>query len=250
MTCALAIAIPNFALVCADTRLNLDFRNGSRDRMDVGDVIFTFEDGPEIRVGKSNRKIRRLRSGWVTGAGCFPLLHWCFQELKMQDAGNLSAVQQTLQSVLQRYGPIILQQLPGHKKEIELTTLLLVYEQNRVFSLYPLRFDGQDLQQDKAQFYLLSPPEFDDYTSAQVSMEFGQKFQAPYNMQGLIAGLRTIAETFHSIHQRSNTVSDMIEVGMMLRSSDGEVVEFQMLAKTTSIINVSDAQVFKLLKRI
>lgn len=250
MTCALAVAIPDFALVCADTRLNLGFRNGSRDRVDDGDLTFTFKDGLEIRVGKFNRKIRRLRSGWVTGAGCFPLLHWCFQELEMQNAGNLGAVKQTLHSVLQRYGPVILQQLPGHKKEIELTTLLLVYEQNRVFSLQPLRLDGQDLQQDKAQFYLISPPEFDDHTSAQVAMEFGQKFQAPYDMQGLIAGLRTIAETFHSIHQRSNTVSDMIEVGMMLGWSDREVVEFHMLAKTTSIINVSDAQVVKLLKRI
>lgn len=250
MTCALAIAIPNFALVCADTRLNLNFRNGSRDRMDVGDVNFMFEDGLEIRVGKFNRKIRRLNSGWVTGAGCFPLLHWCFQELEMQDVGNLGAVKQTLHKVLQRYGPIILQQLPGHKKEIERTTLLLVYEQNSAFSLQPLRLNGQDLQQDKAHFYFLNPPELDDLTSAQITMEFGKKFQAPYDMQGVIIGLRTIAETFHSIYQKSNAVSDMIEVGMMLRSSDGKVIEFQILAKTTSIISAPDAQVVKLLKRI
>lgn len=250
MTCALAIAVPNFALVCADTRINLNYLNGSRDKMDVGNANFIFEDNLEIRVGKYNRKIRQLHSGWVTGAGCFPLLHWCFQELEMQDACNPGAAEKTLHRVLQKYGPIILQQLPGHKKEIERTTLLLVYEQNREFFLQPLQVNGQNLQQGKANFYFLNPPELDELTSAQITMDFGKKFQAPHDMQSLIIGLRTIAETFHAIYQKSNTVSDIIEVGMMLRLPDGKVNEFQILAETTLIISALDTQVTKLLKRI
>ncbi len=88
MTCLMAVAIPSMALVAADPRLNVQFRDGGRGGRDAGTVDFAYPDGSVSRVGATKRKIRRLCAVWAGGAACFPLVHRSLEELA--EASSLS----------------------------------------------------------------------------------------------------------------------------------------------------------------
>jgi len=59
MSCALALASRQVALVCADTRLNLYYPDGRRVVNDDGPVSFVYADGTQLTIEDSDRKIRR-----------------------------------------------------------------------------------------------------------------------------------------------------------------------------------------------
>jgi hypothetical protein len=70
MTCTVTIALENFSLAAADTRLNL-LENDTWTRMDARVGGFTLNSGEWLEIPNYYRKIRKINRGWAASTGDF-----------------------------------------------------------------------------------------------------------------------------------------------------------------------------------
>lgn len=213
----LGLAVANVALIAADTRLNATFRDGRFRVHDEGPLELTYPDGRRLSVGDHFRKIRPSGSNWAGGAGFFVLV-----ESALLSVAAVTSWQEA-RAALVALGPQAIPQIerdfPGQSAEaISRTAVLYTHFESGRAALEGFGFDGTAPFQSGAQFVLITPPELPSAAVAAANRRLQNELRAPASLNDLYAVVRTVASVFHDVHQQSESVSDMIEVGVTISS--------------------------------
>lgn len=251
MTCLLAVAVPSMGLIAADTRLNVRFRAGGGGGHDAGPLDVTYPDGSVLRVGATQRKIRRLRRGWAGGAGCFPIVHRCLDALaKAPSALEPDRVQALLDSVSEVEGRRVREHFAMSQDEIEQTAIFYVRVTDSGISFNGYRVDGQTVVPSGSQYVLNTPSETPGEVRAAVNSRISDGLRGPNDLHEVYENLRLIASVFHDVHNVSSTVSDILEVGLILKSTDAGMFYHHLHGDNETIARASDARLKGLLRSV
>jgi hypothetical protein len=217
MTATFAFAAGNLALVAADTRLNLHFRDGRSGNQDDGPIDFTYLDGRVLRVTDHYRKIRPVGVDWACGAGFFPLIDAALTELT-KPAFRWSQVDSVLATVGSREIPRCQDDFGASRADVERTAILYTLTRGAMPTLGGYKFDGSNPVPGGSQYVLQTPPELSPSDHAQIMRQLRGALSVPSNMSELFGLLRAVAAVFHRVSTTSSTVSDRMEVGMTIHA--------------------------------
>lgn len=244
MSCVFALAVPQFALVCADTRLNLSFRDSSQGVHDSGSITFDYPDGRQIHIGEVYRKIRRYSWGWATGAGSIPLIFACLNRLEQIGNYDYTSIHAALQEVYQTEVARIISDFGTDQPEIDQTTILMVNSALNNMQLDGIRFSGETAVPLNSHFVISTPPELPVSEVQRVNVILANGLN---DSSGLIDVVKVLANVFHQVHMSSMTVSDRVEIGIMELTPDG-IREFHTCADNAQFITSEDNEMLELLR--
>jgi hypothetical protein len=244
MSCVLALAIPQFALVCADTRLNVSFRDSKQRVHDGGSITFDYPDGRQMHIEEAYRKIRRYHWGWATGGGSFPLVSACLNRLQQISNYDSRSVHAALQGAYQTEVPIINSDFGTAQPGIDRTAILMIYSDRNTLKLDGIRFNGEKVVPPGAHYVLATPPDIPDLDKQRVNVILENGLN---DSRSFIDVLKVLANVFHEVHMSSMTVSDRLEVGIMELTPTG-VREFHVGADNAYLIGGEDKEISKLLR--
>lgn len=240
MSCIFALALPNVGIVCADTRLNPYYGN-LRVPNDGGDISFDCPDGRTYHLQDRNRKMQCVRSGCMAGAGCFPLIRDCFEELVRRNVASLRDAEEVFREVYEQRVPEIHEWWRGAQL-IEETLILTVYPDRANFSVATFRFDNQT--SPVGNYYLMSPPDFCGNRPDLIS-----KIER-VGGTGVEDFIRILGEVFHEVHLQSQTVSDRLDLALLTMTEERTLIIERLTEDNQTIVSASASEVRQLLATV
>lgn len=242
MTFCLAFARPTFALLAGDTRTLT--RDVPVDAGDLAALPVTIQDG-------GDRKLARLRGGWMTGG---PLLWWS-QQAEAVLAGVDVRDRVALLSALQAFGAGAMRELEASAPPVvaadtrNRTTLLVIRPAGDCFETVGVNWAGDELAPGMHPFKLLAG--WPDGIPAPDARALAADFQATLEpARGLLAAIRATAALFRDVARRcgpTGSVSDQVEIGALTRTPAGRVLR-RHLAPVTLEPGLSDRELGQLLE--
>ena len=232
------------ALIAADTRLNATFRDGRAGVHDEGPLELTYPDGRRLNVGDYFRKIRPSGLNWAGGAGFFTLVDSALSSVAAVSSWRQARV------ALVALGPHAIGQIvrdfPGQSAEaVGRTAVLYVHFESGRAALEGYRFDGVAPFQSGAQFALNTPPDLPATAVARANSRLQSELRAPATLNDLYAVVQTVSSVFHDVHQQSQLVSDIIEVGVTISSQ--RALRLRLLSSNTAIMRARPDDIGRLM---
>jgi len=223
-------------MTVADTRLNLRFRDGQEGFNDEGDKPIEYPDGRVLSVRTNYRKLRLVKDGWAAAAGAFPLVHAALEHLDTSvfDPDSLTP---TLDALYEQEAPRIRSDFPEMTK-LEETAVVLTYYKDGSFRLACHRFDHTPAVSDGDEFLLIDPPGFDATIRHRIVGAIQAGLVIGTSRSALCSNLRLLAGAFHIVHSNSSSVSDTVEVGLLL--NDGRIQKKYLYARNEFVMNATD----------
>ena len=210
MTATLVLINPNepIAFVVADTRLNWP----GTPLSDSGSHEITFADRFSISVPSSRRKIRRCPFGWITAAG-----HFFFISRAFESIASARTTTEAKQLITDAYHSVVdLADELGEEAATVIALFTFISITANGFELDCITFGRQSPSLGETQFLLSTPPELPPDIAQQIHDQISQRFEGGVTVGSIDSNVRLFASVFHAIHDHSQTVSDTIEVVVLL----------------------------------
>ncbi len=132
--------------------------------------------------------------------------------------------------------------------EIEQTAIFYVRVTDSGISLNGYRVDGETVVPPGSQYVLNTPRETPDEVRAAVSRRISDGLRGPNDLHDVYENLRLIASVFHDVHKVSSTVSDILEVGLILKSTNAGMFYHHVHGDNETIARASDAKIKGLMR--
>ena len=210
MTATLVLINPNepIAFVVADTRLNWP----GTPLSDSGSHEITFADRFSISVPSSRRKIRRCPFGWITAAG-----HFFFISRAFESIASARTTTEAKQLITDAYHSVVdLADELGEEAATVIALFTFISITANGFELDCIAFGRQSPSLGETQFLLSTPPELPPDVVQQIHDQISQRFEGGATVGSIGSNVRLFASVFHAIYDCSRTVSDTIEVVVVL----------------------------------
>lgn len=237
MSFALALATPPFAMIGADTRTNIVELDGSMRVNDDRPLSVSFADGTRVSVGVSDRKMRRFHGGWVAGVGNFFLVDYAINQLKKTNARTPEKINTVLREAYHEHYPKIQKQFPDDES-VDITGFLYLYSTANRFRAASLGFGENMITDNTNDVYYGFPPEVPDEAKIRVQTMM-KNIVIPVDMPGVWNAVRLAASAFHEVSTFAKSVSDILDLAVMVRGDQG-VQQGRLLADNPTIIAASD----------
>ena len=211
MSATLVLINPNkpIAFVVADTRVNLH----GTPLSDAGSHEITVANRFSISVPSSRRKIRRCPFGWIAAAG-----HFFFISRTFESIVSARTTTEAKQLIAEEHPPVVdLAVELGEEAATVIAQFTFISSTTDGFELDCIAFGRQCPSLDGKQFLLSTPPELPPDVGQQIHDRIRQGFDGGLTVGSIGSNVRLFASVFHAIHNCSRTVSDIIEVAVLLR---------------------------------
>ena len=210
MSATLVLINPNqpIAFVVADTRVNLHGTQLS----DAGTHEITVAERVSFSIPSSRRKIRRCPFGWIAAAG-----HVFFISRAFESVASARITTEAKQLIDNEYHSVVdLAVELGEEAATVIAQFTLISSTADGFELDCIAFGRQCPSLDGTQFILSIPPELPPDVARQIQDQTRQRFNVGLTVGSIVSNVKLFASVFHAIHDHSQTVSDTIEVVVLL----------------------------------
>ena len=210
MSATLVLINPNepIAFVVADTRVNLHGNLLS----DAGSHKITVAGRFSFSVPSARRKIRRCPFGWIAASG-----HVFFIFRAFESIASARTTTEAKQLIDNEYHSVVdLAVELGEKADTVVAQFTFISSTADGFELDCITFGRQCPSLDGTQFLLSTPPELPPDVARQINDQISQGFDVGLTVGSIGSNVRLFASVFHAIHNYSRTVSDTIEVVVLL----------------------------------
>jgi hypothetical protein len=246
MSCTLALAIPYLAIVCADTRINLGQANGGQFS-DAGMLSIHYKDNIEIHLKDYDRKIRQYPGGWAAGSGSFAVVDRCLAHLAKSNARTPSTINIVLKHAFESvYEDMKDEFVDG--KQIEPTIITYTYRTRDSFNLSGFSIDDR-IKIQETRDYFSTPPDISNAVVVQAQHEL-RAIEKLEEEKDLYPAIRQIARAFHIVHMASATVSNILDMAMLIKTDKGDMIQARLLQTNDFLINASDSEIVNQLKPV
>jgi hypothetical protein len=250
MSCTFTLALPTIAIVGSDTRINN--RVGEiLQTNDSGDMRIIHKDSVAIALADTDRKIKRYPGGWATGTGVYPIVHACLAALNKSNARTPYTIHPVLQNVFNKVSTELQKELV-QGTQLEPTSITYIYNTSQSFKLGIMNFSPTVETPAVQQYYLTTPPELPEVVKEEAVKQIQQiQLVQPSTEDNNFADLITpIAKAFHLIHSSSVTVSDLLDLVIIIKLGNNAIVNFRVYAENMTLINANRSEINQLITPI
>lgn len=247
MSFALSLATPNFALIGTDTRVNLFMKDGSVMINDDSPYNILFEDGEQISFGARNRKMGRFISGWIAGVGNQFLVNYAIKSIIKENVRTPERINKVIEKTCEdNYQKI--QTLTPEDSSINLTGFLYIYTTANKFKTACFGFRNGMLTDSRNDIYYGFPPD----TSYNIQNDVRSRMSSinlPNNMVDVYNIVRLTSQVFHTVSVNSTSVSDIIELAIMVRENQ-MVNQYHLFKHNIDIISANNSHIAGMLNPV
>jgi len=152
-------------------------------------------------------------------------------------------IEDVLRETYQREAPKIRVEFQEPDKDVDRAAIFFVYEAGEDFGVRALSFSDERVFPPNANYYLNTPSDLSQHEVNRVNHRISTQFPVPTDVRSVCNMIRFLATVFHSVYLNSETVSDRIDLAMMLRTTTKEVIHFRLASANEQLIAGSDEQI-------
>lgn len=219
MSFVFGIALSHFALILADTRLNMTFKDGGKKTNDNKPLELTLPDGSILSYGIKNRKFLQCPNGFAAFAGHALWGNFVLKNIAHSDLSKLTDIKDKIGSCYQESKEIIASFIPESQDEIDRTAFLIINNSESETSIHSLNSKGDQMPLN-GNFYFYFPPDIAREACAKYQKKLLDGFVGPKNLEDVLHDIKLIANIQNEISSSSQLVSSLGEIGFIMKEGD------------------------------
>lgn len=243
MTLLFGMGMGPVGVLCADTRTNLQAGDWTWKRNDTGVRRFALRDGSVLDVPDVKRKLRRVACGWLAASSSSYLLSEAiFESLSDGAMSEPSEVYRTSANVLRQQGEGLRAEFSDPDPHDQVN-LIYLYGEGRAFRVGHCKV-GRDDEPGQVSDYVLSlPDDFDDALLHDLSQKLKRALFVPTDAAGLWELARAIADLVYCVHGASESVSDHMDLVVLVRDAASEVMLLEWHGRSSELREAEDSMI-------
>ncbi|MEX2527033.1 MAG: hypothetical protein WEA09_05285 [Gemmatimonadota bacterium] len=250
MTFVLGMGTPPLGVICADTRMNMRTPAGGIDRNDTGELDLSLRDGSVLNIPPIRRKIRRFDWGWAAGAGSSHLLNVAIfdhlADAKVHEANDICS---HVSSAVEQRGDAIRSEFTN-PDPADRVGIICLFDDGSRFSVRQCVVGSEFHQVENADYAMSFPTDVGRGFSREWNQHASELLFVPENSTGLWELARRVAGIIHAVHENSASVSDWMDLILMVRQNQSRTITLQLHARSSEVRTADDSWIAGQFQRI
>lgn len=244
MSFIFGIALSDFGLIVADTRLYLTVKNGDNQISDSKPLDLKLPDGSSFKYGVNNRKFQQCTNGYVAYAGHALWGSTVLRELAGYDLSQINNVKNKISSTYEKLKEKVSSYIPDSKSEIDRTAFFVVSNDKSNIQIHAFDSQGKELLQG-GNFCFHFPPEIDSPSRQSYQNTFENNFLFSNSINDAVQNIKLIVSIQNKIYLDSKTVSHSSEIGVIMKVGENNFLNKYLYMDTLQASSLTTESLIK-----